>query len=322
MINVGYLELEGRFPLVIEPAIEDLNLALWAASNREYLEAELLKHGAILFRNFAVESASSFEKVARAISPELLDYCERAAPRHEVSAQIYTSTEFPADQHIPLHHELAHSDKWPMKIWFYCAQPATEGGITPIANDRKVLPMIDPKIKEKFLHKNVMYVRNYGEGVDMPWQEVFQTSDRATVEEYCRRAQMDCEWKDSEHVRMRAVRRAMVEHPKTGEMVWFNHAHLFHMSNLEPAVRESLLSIFKEDELPRNAFYGDGAPIEASVLDEIRRVYDEAAVRFPWRERDVLMLDNVISSHGRDPFVGPRRILVAMAEPGNSVQTC
>ena len=34
-----------------------------------------------------------------------------------------------------------------------------------------------------------MYVRNFGDGLDMPWQRVFQTTDKAVVEEYCRQAQ-------------------------------------------------------------------------------------------------------------------------------------
>ena len=89
---------------------------------------------------------------------------------------------------------------------------------------------------------------------------------------------------------------------------------MFHTSNLEPSVRESLLAEFKEDELPRNAFYGDGSPIESSVLEEVREVYRRASVAFPWRKGDILMLDNFLASHGRNPFVGPRSVLVAMAE--------
>ena len=174
--------------------------------------------------------------------------------------------------------------------------------------------LIDPKIKELFTRKRVMYVRNYGEGVDMPWQEVFGTEDRAAVEEYCRRAHTGYEWIDGNRLRTRQVRQAVATHPRTGETVWFNHAHMFHVSNLDPAVREALLAQFREDELPRNAFYGDGSPIESSVLEEIRGLYNESAVAFEWQRGDILMVDNFLASHGREPFVGPRRVLVAMAE--------
>jgi alpha-ketoglutarate-dependent taurine dioxygenase len=159
-----------------------------------------------------------------------------------------------------------------------------------------------------------MYTRNYSERLDIPWQDVFQTTDKAKVEEYCRSAHTEFEWREGNRLRTKQVRQAVATHPKVGETVWFNHAHMFHVSNLQPAVRESLLADFKEEELPRNAYYGDGSPIESSILDEIRGIYQDEAVTFPWREGDILMLDNFLSSHGREPFVGPRSIVVAMAE--------
>src|SRR5262249_51434849 len=110
------------------------------------------------------------------------------------------------------------------------------------------------------------------------------------------------------------VRQVTATHPRTGETVWFNHAHMFHVSNLDPAVRAALLAEFDDDELPRNAFYGDGSPIEDEVLAAIRETYREAAGAFPWERGDVLLLDNFLVSHGRQPFRGPRRIVVAMAE--------
>lgn len=315
MVKTGYLS-EQRFPLVIEPAVESVNLAAWAAGQRGFVEAELLRHGALLFRNFNVETTTQFEQFTRALSPGLLDYKERAAPRTEVSQNIYTSTEYPADQHIPLHHEMSYSHNWPTKLWFYCAQPAQQGGRTPIVADRQVFGLIDPKIKERFMERGVMYVRNYGEvaGLDMPWQEVFQTSDRAVVEAYCRRSHMQFEWIADNRLRTRQIRQAVATHPTTNETVWFNHAHMFHVSNMEAHVRETLLAEFRDDELPRNAFYGDGQPIETPVLDEIRAVYNRAATGFDWQKGDIMMLDNFLASHGREPFVGPRRILVALAE--------
>lgn len=314
IVEIGYLNPEERFPLLIQPKIADVNLVSWAGSNRELIESLLLKNGAILFRNFNVKSVEEFQQFARAISPELLDYLERAAPRTEVSSNIFTSTEYPADQYIPLHHEMSYSHNWPTKIWFYCHQPPSERGATPITNDRKIIDLIPPEIKERFIEKKVMYVRNYGEGVDMPWQEVFQTSDKSVVEEYCHRVHTTFEWRSGDRLRTRQVRQAIATHPRTGDTIWFNHAHMFHISNVEPATRESLLQEFKEDELPRNSFYGDGTTIEDDVLDTIREIYNREAVIFPWAKGDIMMLDNFLASHGREPYAGPRKILVAMSE--------
>ena len=314
MVQASYFDPDRRFPLVLSPAVESLDLVAWAAANGADIERQLLIHGALLFRGFNLRSPEQFAKFTSTISPELLEYSERAAPRAEVYSKVYTSTTFPADQPIPLHHEMSYSHNWPTKIWFYCDQPAGHGGRTPIAADREVFGLIDPRIKERFIEKKVMYVRNFGEGVDLPWQEVFQTENRAEVEDYCRRSRMEFKWRGQDRLQTRQVRQAIVTHPVTGDTVWFNHAHMFHVSNLDPLVRRSLLAEFKEDELPRNAFYGDGTPIETSVLDEIREVYRKASVAFDWQKGDVLMLDNFLASHGREPYRGPRRILVTMAE--------
>lgn len=314
LVETGPLDGGDRFPLVVRPRVADTNLASWAEGQRDLVQGWLLEHGALLFRGFGIDSVERFQQVARAVSPDLLDYQERAAPRVEVAPNVFTSTEYPADQPIPLHHEMSYSHNWPTKIWFHCVQPAQTGGATPVVDDRQVIGRIDPEVRRRFLDKKVMYVRNYGGGVDLPWQEVFQTTDRAEVEAYCRKAGMEHEWRDHDRLRTRAVRQVVATHPTTKDTVWFNHAHMFHVSNLEPAVREGLLAVFDEDELPRNAFYGDGSRIEDDVLEHIRATYRTAAVIFPWQQGDVLLLDNFLASHGREPFTGPRRIVVAMAE--------
>ena len=262
-----------------------------------------------------MNGTSEFEQFIQGISGELLDYPYRSTPRSQVMGNIYTSTEYPADQFIPLHNEMAYSSSWPMKIWFFCITVAEQGGETPIADSRKVFQHIDTKIKEQFIQKKIMYVRNYGKGLDLQWENVFQTSQKLEVETYCRKAGIEFEWKDGNHLRTRQVCQAVATHPKTGETVWFNQAHLFHVSNLKPEVREFLLSIFKESDLPRNTYYGDGSPIETSILDEIREIYQQEAVTFTWRKGDILMLDNMLTAHGRMPFLGSRKIVVGMAEP-------
>jgi alpha-ketoglutarate-dependent taurine dioxygenase/NRPS condensation-like uncharacterized protein len=314
LIKIDYLQPGNALPLVITPNEQSLDLVAWTSSNSEFIERHLLKHGGILFRNFNVDSVSVFEQFIHAISTDLLEYRERSTPRTEVGEKIYTSTEYPAHQYIALHNEFSYAYTWPMKICFHCVQSADQGGETPIADSRKVFQLLHPAIKERFIQRNIMYVRNYGGGIDLSWQEAFQTKDKSVVEEHCRKAPMEFEWKDHNRLRTCQVRQAVAKHPKTGEMVWFNQAHLFHISNLEPSVRKSMLKVFKEEDLPRNTYYGDGSPLETSVLDEIREAYQQAAVSFPWQNGDVLLLDNMLVAHGRNPFVGTRKVVVAMAE--------
>jgi alpha-ketoglutarate-dependent taurine dioxygenase len=314
LVRTSPLGHGSPLPLVVEPNVADLDLRLWAASNRALVDELLLKHGAILFRDFGVREAE-LGRVTEAVSGGLLPYDEPSSPRTEVNPNVYTSTDYPATQSIPLHNELSYSLRWPAKVCFLCVTAPRSGGETPVAYSREVLALIDPALREEFTRRGVMYVRNYGEGLGLPWRHVFRTDERAEVEEYCRRAGIEAEWKGDDRLRTRQVRPAVLSHPRTGEALWFNQAHAFHVSGLEPAVRRSLQSLFADDEMPNNAFFGDGSPIADAAVEEINRAYRRAEVAFPWREGDLLLVENMLAAHGRRPFEGPRKILVAMAEP-------
>src|SRR5579884_1969308 len=266
LVTLSQLSPSGKLPLVISPQEEGLDLVSWAKHNSAFIEEKLLEHGGLLFRHFESNSVQLFEQFTSALSNHLLDYKERSTPRTEVTGKIYTSTEYPANQTIPLHNELSYSRSWPMKIWFFCLQPAETGGETPFADSSRVFQRIPEAIKARFMEKRVMYVRNYMPQLDLSWQEVFQTNNRAEVERYCRSIDMECEWINEQHLRTRQVCQAVALHPETSRLVWFNQAHLFHISNLDPAVRETLLSLYGEESLPRNTYYGDGKPIEPAVL--------------------------------------------------------
>lgn len=311
----SYLNPGELLPLVVEPAINGVNLASWARNNRDYIGTELARHGAILFHNFPVDSPSKFEEFARAVSAdgELFDeYGD--LPRENPGAKVYGSTPYPADKSILFHNESSHMHRWPMKIWFYCVKAAERGGATAILDCRKTYQAIDPAIIRRMAEKKLMYVRNFIDGLDVSWQQFFQTSDKGRVEDYCRKASIEFEWKGENRLTTRKVCQAVARHPHTGEMLFFNQIQLHHISCLDPEVRASMLSMFRDEDLPRNVYYGDGSPIEDSIVTEISEVYDRLAVRFPWQAGDVILLDNMMVAHSRDPFEGTRKILVAMAE--------
>ena len=300
--------------LLIEAKHERLSLEAWVGTRREKLLIHLLEYGGILFRGFQVHSAESFGRVAATITPNLLDYIERAAPRNEVAPGVFTSTEFTGDQWIPLHHEMSYSHNWPQRIYFYCDLPPQVNGRTPVASERNFFPRLDPAIKRRFGEHGVMYLRNFGAGPDLSWRAAFQTDDRSQVEAYFRQCGIEWTWGDGDRLQTRQVRQATARHPETGETVWFNHAHMFHQSNMPAEIRSALIASFGSEGLPRNAYYGDGSPIEDSVVEEIRALYRECSASFPWQRGDVMLLDNFLMVHGREPFEGNRRILVAMAD--------
>jgi alpha-ketoglutarate-dependent taurine dioxygenase len=302
-------------PVVFQPEYEGVDLVSWTAQNREKIDDRLRQYGALLFRRFDTNSLASFQQFTTTIAPSLMSYGERSSPRHVLSGNIYTSTDHPADQHILLHNEQSYTLNWPMKIWFFCVQPAQEGGRTPIADSRRIYSRLPAPIVEKFAQKQVMYVRNYGDGLGLAWQVAFQTDDKRIVEEHCRREAIEFEWKDGDRLRTKQIRPAVRTHPRTRETIWFNHAVFFNIHSLDKAARDSLRAGIDDFDLPFNTFYGDGSPIERAVVEQIYEVYRQEQVAFDWQAGDILMLDNMLVAHGREPFVAPREIAVAMAEP-------
>jgi alpha-ketoglutarate-dependent taurine dioxygenase len=317
MFKTSFLNSK-KLPLVIEPDGEmTLNLpletgnSLWAKS-RQFLLAELLRYGALLFRGFSIQAPRDFEKFVRDFSGrKLLNYAGGVSPRIELGGGVYSSTEYPAQYTLSLHNELSYSSRYPEQVYFCCVTAPETGGETPIGDSRTILKNIDPKIVREFKAKKIKYERNLqgDPGSGYSWQDAFETSDRAAVENYCRKIGAEFEWKaGGGGLRLSEIRPATALHPATGEEVWFNQADGFHPSNLDAET----LSNINEEDLRLNARFGDGTPLDVSMLDHIRAVMQKEMTVFQWREGDVLVLDNMLAAHGRMPFSGARRIVLAM----------
>ena len=315
LVRFDYLNPGQVLPLVVRPNFKDVDLMSWVSNNVDLLEQELLEHGGILFRGFNLGKQSHFEEFLKAISIPLMHYMEGATPRTELGNKIYTSTEFPPERTISIHNELCYVTTWPMKIFFYCMKPSEEGGETPIGDVRKIFNRVPPQIRDRFEDKGWMLLRNFGAGFGLPWQTAYHVSDKDELEAYFRAARITFEWKGADRLRTRQVRPAIATHPRTGEKVWFNHIGFWHISSLEPEIRKLFLEEFTEEGLPFNTYYGDGTPIEDSVIEELRCAYNKETIAFPWQQGDLLMLDNMLVAHGRKPFNGTRRVLTAMGEP-------
>lgn len=301
-------------PLILEPAADDVDLADWVRSNRAQLEPKLYKHGGFLYRGFKLNTAEDFERVAAAICTELYaDYGD--LPKGDAKCKVYTSTWYPDDKAILYHQESSHFTSWPRKINFFSVIVAKEGGCSPVVDCRLVYQGLDPKVRQMFEEKGLKYVRNFSPGVDVPWQTFFHTEDKSVVEEHCRKTRLELEWTHGgECLRLKQRCRAVAVHYATKEKIFFNQVQLHHLHCLDRDTRASLLSMMKGEDLPRHVYFGDDSEISDAVMDHVGETYEKYAVRFQWQKGDMVTLDNMLVAHARDPFVGPRKILVALGD--------
>nr|WP_246496743.1 TauD/TfdA family dioxygenase [Chitinophaga varians] len=281
----------------------------WINHYSEYVKEHLAQHGALLIRGTGLSSVEEFNSSFITLYSRSLEYNFRTSPRKELGDRIYTSTVHPADQLIHMHTENSYAPVWNQIIAFFCQVPALTGGETPLADERAVVSRIDPSILEKFRRKGILYVRNAIPGVGLSWQEIYQTTDRKKVERYLNENGITYSWESAEHLRTSWALPAFRIHPDKKEEVWFNHMYFGHKGLYDPDV----LEYFGEDQLPFVTNYGDGEPIEEEVLSQFTDAYNQCKVVFQWEKGDLLLLDNMVYSHGRNPYTGDRSILVAMA---------
>jgi alpha-ketoglutarate-dependent taurine dioxygenase len=286
----------------------------FSESHESDIAADLTSFGAVLFRGFPEVRDAEFKELLARFGGPVLEYSERSSPRREISARVYSSTEYPSDQEIFFHNENSYQVAWPKVLGLVCREPAERGGETPLADCRSVLSRMDHDILHKFEEHGWSYTRNFYPGLGLPWQEVFGTSDRSEVDEYCQAHGLRTNWTGRSALRVTSGRKAaLVEHPVTGEQVWFNHAAFFHYSTLPAEISETLYAGMAAENLPSNSYFGNGEPISGESMEAVRQAYKAVSAPVEWALGDVLLIDNILVAHGRRKFSGNRRISVAMA---------
>lgn len=315
LVSVAPMFPDKSLPLLVTPKVKGIKLGEWIPANLDQINHWLHTAGAVVFRGFDLKNDEDFSVFMDSLPTDRLPYFEGSTPRKEISKRVYTSTLHPSDQTIALHSEYSSSTKFPMKVWFFCATEPVEGGETPVADARKILERIDPVVRDRFRQVGWMLVRNYGDGLGLPWKRAFAIDNPDDLLKYTQSVKIEIRFKDEDRLWTRQIRRAIEKHPVTGEEAWFNHFAFWHPANLQPEVREQMVKTVGEDGLPFNTFYGDGEPVSDEVANHIRDCYNAEKVKFKWLQGDLMVIDNILSTHGREAYAGPREIRVAMTEP-------
>src|SRR5881296_1054738 len=300
----------GRPPILRVEATGDAER--WASEHRDALRALVAEHGSLLVRGLGLRDAAETEAVFRHLGG-LMTEREAFAPRRSYTQGVYSSSKWPPNQPMCMHHELSYALQFPGLMLFACLIAPAAGGATPVADSPTVLHALPAELVERFERVGWLLIRNYNDAIGASIAGAFGTDDRSAVESYCRASAIRFEWQPDGALRTWQRRNSVMAHPLTGQRCWFNQIAFLSEWTIEPEVREYLVDVYGEDGLPFNTRFGDGDPIGADVVQLIDEVYEANTTRERWQTGDLMLLDNVRTAHARQSFEGPREVLVAMA---------
>jgi alpha-ketoglutarate-dependent taurine dioxygenase len=303
----------GKSPILRAEATRDA--PGWAAEHRDALRAVVAEHGSILVRGLGLRDAAETGAVFRQLATRLMSEKEAFAARRTYADGVYSSTTWPSNQPMCMHHELSYALEFPSLMLFACLTAPTRGGATGVADAPTVLGALPIELVNRFEREGWLLVRNYTEDIGASYAEAFGTDDRGAVESYCRANAIAFEWRPDGGLRTQQRRSAVVRHPLTGDRCWFNQIAFLNEWTIDPDVREFLVDVYGPEGLPFNTRFGNGDRIGADVVQLINEIYEANTVREPWQAGDLMLVDNIRAAHSREAFEGPREVLVGMADP-------
>ncbi|MFE3907625.1 TauD/TfdA family dioxygenase [Streptomyces sp. NPDC059153] len=298
--------------LVVEAADDGPD---WLRENSDALRSAAWERGAVLVRGLRISCHADAAAASRALTSELMTEVEGFAPRKALPGGVYSSSEWPPDQPMCMHHELTSAPRYPQWMVFSCLKASASGGTVSVADAAKVLNSLPAGIAEPFEREGWQLVRNYDQLVGPSSADAFGTADPEAVDRYCRTHGIEFQRFPGGALQTRRTLPAVVKHPLTGRRCWFNQIAFLNEWTMDPSVREFLVGEFGPEGLPFTTFLGDGTPLDPSTVEVINETYDKHAVPVPFRDGDLLLVDNIGTSHSRDPYSGAREIVVALGDP-------
>lgn len=289
------------------------DLLTWAAANTDELRRRLRADGVVWLRGFAAAEADLAQQLLTQLGTELMDDVFFSTPRSAVAGKTYTATEYPADQIIPLHSEMAYLTRYPRLLCFHALVCPATGGHTTVADLDAVTEHLGD-LPGLFHQRQVRYTRIFHPGLDIPLSTAFGADDPTVIAGIAQRHGMTLHDGPDDH-RLVYTAQGALRDSVTGDLVWFNQASLHHPARLPADTRSALTSMYGAGGLPRQAHFGDGQPISDEIVRRISDALDANTQLIDWQPGDVVLVDNLRYLHGRSTFHGDRTVHVAMGMP-------
>ncbi|MEX2306696.1 MAG: TauD/TfdA family dioxygenase [Pirellulales bacterium] len=309
---------DRQFPLVLQCRTRDATLeetSDWVSARCEELLAQSAQHGAILFRGFPLSSPQDFDAFIAAFSLVNFPYYESLsnAVRVNWTERVFSANEAPPEVTIYFHHEMAQTPIFPARLFFFCQQPAEDGGETPVCRSDILFerlaqrcPQFARDCEEKGLqYTNVMPAENDPKsGMGRSWQSTLGAETPEKAEARLRSLGYSWEWSPDGCLRATTPVLPAVREVSPGHTSFFNQ----------------LIAAFRGWKDARNdpakaIRFGDGSPLDRDAVQVAINLADELTFDIPWQRGDVVLVDNFLTMHGRRTFRGTRKVLASLADP-------
>jgi alpha-ketoglutarate-dependent taurine dioxygenase len=322
LIDVVVSPVEGQqwfngepFPLVHACRTDGAELDAveeWVRQSRTTLNRQAMDHGAVLFRGFPLSTDQDLDRFIRAFDYPNFPYADSLsnAVRVNRTERVFTANEAPPDVTICLHHEMAQTPVYPSRLFFFCEQPAEQGGATPLCRS----DVLFERLKEEFpefvadcetkglLYTNIMPAENDPtSGMGRSWQSTFRAETRAAAEQRLQNLGYSWEWLPDGCLRSTTPVLQAVMEVEPGRKTFFNQ----------------LIAAFHGWKDSRNdptkaVTFGDGSLLNPATMDTVAKIAEELTFDVPWQKGDVALVDNRVAMHGRRTFTGTRKVLASL----------
>lgn len=312
----------NRPPLFIEPrgaALRDRSsFRTWLNAVRPVLDDLIVTHGGIVLRGFPIVDTADFADFIEGFPPFEGGYAGGRAPRATVSGRVMEATRLSSVVRLALHSEMAYRRDYPGRVAFFSRKTAPVGGETLIGDIRNLVDEMDPVLVRKietlgtrtainFGPKATDQSASYGHMDQRGWNHAFETDNPEKVEAICAERGLQPIWNDDGSLTVLNVLDPFVCHPRTGKKLYRSILHM------KPQAEQGLdMEISKTKKTPTGATLGDGNRLTAEEMAHIDALCDKVTYAWPWRDGDLMMLDNLQVWHGRNPYEGKRDVQVAL----------
>lgn len=297
------------FPHLIEEHAQDPGA--FVGARREELDTLLARHGALLFRGFALRDDLGFDAFVRAFEYPAFTYEESLsnAVRTERTDRVFTANEAPPEATIALHHEMAQTPVHPSRLFFFCEKPADRGGATSLCQSDRLFAALEaecPRFARDCEQHGLRYSLVMPQGDDptsamgRSWRSTFGVSTREAAETRMRRLGYSWSWRPDGCLRTTTPVLPAVHALGDGRKSFFNQliaARGWRDARNDPAEAVRL---------------GDGRALDPAAWEQLALLAEDMAVDVAWERGDAALVDNFAVMHGRRTFEGTRSVLASL----------